>query len=81
MERIEALRYAIRVLEKRQAMMSEDGRRMKPLEQREKEFFELEDAIIQLKALCQALQSELVRKSIAEWDMAIAESVEPEMRL
>lgn len=81
MEKIEALRYAIRVLEKRQAMMSEDGRRMKPLEQREKEFFELEDAIIQLKALCQALQSELVRKSIAEWDMAIAESVEPEMRL
>jgi len=81
MQKIEALRYAIRVLEKKQAMMSVDGKRMKPLEGREQDFFEMEDAIIQLKALCQAMQSELVRKSIAEWDMAIAESVEPEMRL
>jgi len=81
MEKIAALRYAIRVLEKKQAMMSVDGKRLQPLDQYGKEFYELEDAIIQLKALCQAMQSELVRKSIAEWDMAIAESVEPEMRL
>ena len=81
MEKIEALRYAIRMMERKQMLISVDGRRMTPLEKREEEFYELEDAIIQLKALCQAIQSDMVRKSIAEWDMIVAESVEPEMRL
>ena len=81
MEKIEALRCAIRMMERKQELISVDGRRMTPLKHREKEFFELEDAIIQLKALTQAIQSEMVKKSIAEWDMIVAESEEPEMRL
>ena len=81
MEKIEALRFAISALEKKQAAISEGARRMIPLKGSEDEFFRIENALIQLRALCQALQSEMVRKSITEWDMAIAESVEPEMRL
>jgi len=81
MEKIEAMRFAIKELENKQAAVSIGRKRMEPTPGCEAIFWKLEDALIQLKAICQALQSELVRKSIAEWDQTIEESVEPEMRL
>ena len=81
MTRIEAIRFAIRRLEKEQAMVSVDHKRMKPIEGSEDLYWQLEEALIQLKATAQAMQAEGVRKSLAEWDESIAEAVEPEMRL
>ena len=81
MTRIEAVRFAIRRLEKEQAAVSVDHKRMNPIKGSEELFWELEEALVQLKATCQAMQAEGVRKSLAEWDESIAEAVEPEMRL
>ena len=58
-----------------------NGERFTPLPGSEDQFERLEQCIIQLKAICQAMQSEGVRKSLAEWDDKILTHQEPEMRL
>ena len=71
MTSIEALRYAIQELEIKQRRISVGGKRFTPLPGSEDQFERLEQCIVQLKAVCQAMQSEGVRKSIAEWDERI----------
>jgi len=81
MTSIDALRFAIQELEIKQRRISVGGKRFTPLPGSEDQFERLEQCIIQLKAICQAMQSEGVRKSLAEWDDKILTHQEPEMRL
>ena len=73
MEKIEAMRFAIKEMENKQAAVSIGRKRMDPTPGCEELFWKLDEAIIQLKAICQAIQAESVRKSIAEWQMEIME--------
>lgn len=71
MTRIEALRFAIQELEKKRRVVSKNRMGMIPLDGLEEQFDRINDAILSLKEVCQAMQAEGVRKSIAEWQMDV----------
>ena len=74
MTRIEALRFAIQELEKKRRVVSKNRMGMIPLDGLEEQFDRINDAILSLKEVCQAMQAEGVRKSIAEWQMDVKEN-------
>ena len=76
MTRIEAMRIAIEALEKDRRVCSKNRMGLIPLEGAEEQYERINDAILSLKEICQALQSELVRRSIAVWREE--EKAEPE---
>lgn len=71
MTRIEAVRFAITELEKKRRLCSKDQVGLQPLKGMEEEHAKYCDAILSLKEVCQAMQAEGVRKSIAEWQMDV----------
>ena len=74
MTRIEALRFARQELEKKRRVVSKNRMGMIPLDGLEEQFDRINDAILSLKEVCQAMQAEGVRKSIAEWQMDVKEN-------
>ena len=74
MTRIEALRFAIQELEKKRRVVSKNRMGMIPLDGLEEQFDRINDAILSLKEVCQAMQAEGVRKSIAEWQLDAMEN-------
>ena len=71
MTRIEAVRFAITELEKKRRLCSKDQVGLQPLKGMEEDHAKICDAILSLKEICQALQAEGVKKSIAEWQMDV----------
>ena len=82
MTRIEALREAIRDEENRRRLYSADQVGLRPLKGAEKEHERACEIISGLKEICQAMQSEIVRRSIAVWQedlMTDADAVKRQM--
>ena len=76
MTRLMALRIAISEMEKKRRAASRDGRGMFPAEDMEDEFRRADETVLALKEICQALQAESVKKSIAKWQMDLIEDPE-----
>ena len=76
MTRIEAVREAIRVMEKKRREASADRTSMKAAEGMEEEYERANETVLALKEICQALQAESVKKSIAKWQMDLIEDPE-----
>jgi len=76
MTRMEAIRLAIEELEKQRRICSKNRQGLIPLDGMEEQFTRLDSAIHELKEICQALQAECVKRSIAVWQEKIME--EPE---
>ena len=74
MTRIEAVRIAIRELEKKRRLYSRDQVGLTPLKGAEKEHAEICECIAGMKEICQAMQDEGVKKSIAAWQMDVMEN-------
>ena len=82
MTRIEAMRFAIQELEKKRRVLTKNRQGLIPLEGLEEQFERINDAILSLKEICQALQAEIVQRSIAVWreeELAEPEGVQMEM--
>ena len=73
MTRMEAIRLAIEELEKQRRICSKHRQGMMPLDGMEEQFMRLDSAIHELKEVCQALQAECVKRSIAVWQEKIME--------
>lgn len=73
MTRIEAVRFAIQEIEKERRSVTKNQAGLIPLEGMEEQFERLNDAILSLKEIAQALQSEIVKRSIAVWHEEIHE--------
>lgn len=71
MTRIEAVRIAIEELERQRRIFSKDRIGLQPQPGGEEIFYKMDAAIREMKELCQALQTEGVRKSIAAWQQDI----------
>ena len=76
MTRIEAVRFAIQELEKKRRVLSKNRQGLIPLEGLEEQYDRINDAILCMKEICQALQAEIVKRSIAAWQEKIM--VEPD---
>ena len=76
MTRIEAVRFAIELMEKERRIFSENCMGLKAAKGAEAEFGKLDDAIQEMKKICQVLQVESVKRSIAAWQHDLME--EPE---
>ena len=77
MTRIEAVRFAIEILEKERRIFSENCMGLKAAKGGEEEFGKLDDAIQEMKKVCQVLQVESVKRSIAAWQHDLME--EPDL--
>jgi len=71
--RIDAVRYAITELEKKRRVLSSDQVGLRPLKGAEEDHRKVCEAILSLKEICQALQAECVKRSIAVWQEEIME--------
>ena len=71
MTKIEAVRFAIAELEKKRRLYSSDQVGLRPLKGMEEQHEKVCGALARLKELCQALQEEGVRRSIAAWQQDI----------
>lgn len=76
MTRLMALRIAISELEKKRRAASAKGDGLYAAEEMEEEFNRADEAVLALKEICQALQSESVKKSIAAWQKELIEDPE-----
>lgn len=76
MTRIEAVREAIREMEKKRRAVSVNHAGMKAEEGMEEEYERANEAVLALKEICQALQVEGVKKSIAQWQRDLIEDPE-----
>lgn len=77
MTRIEAMREAIRVMEKERRIYSIRCEGLKPAPGGEEQFHKYDDIIKRLKEVCQVLQVESVKRSIAAWQHDLME--EPDL--
>jgi hypothetical protein len=68
---MEAVRITIEEMEKKRRVCSVRREGLIPLEGAEEEFCKWDSVIHELKGLCQALQAEGVRRSIAAWQEEI----------
>lgn len=73
MTRIEAVRFAIQELEKKRRVVTKGRMGLIPLDGMEEQFNRINDAILSLKEICQAIQAEGVKRSIAVWQDEIKE--------
>ena len=76
MTRLMALRIAIGEMEKKRRAASRDGRGLFPAEDMEDEFRRADETVLALKEICQAMQCEGVKKSIAAWQKDLMEDPE-----
>ena len=76
MTRIEAVRVAIEEMKKQRIKCSKDKIGIMPLEGQEERYYQLDDALRELEEICQALQEEGVKRSIAAWQEKIIEDPE-----
>lgn len=79
MTKLEAIREAIAEQEKRRRVFSKDGNGLIPQDGWEEDFQRADEIIKGLDEICQALQAECVRKSIAEWQKDLIENPEAAM--
>jgi len=78
MTRLEAMRIAIAEMEKQRRLCSDDLHGLIPLEGFEADYYHWDSVIKELKEVCQALQAEDVKRSIAAWQMDIMSGKEPD---
>lgn len=74
MNRIEAIRMAIKEMEKKRRLYSADQVGLRPLKGAEKDHAEVCECIAELKEICRAMQDEGVKRSIAAWQTDVMEN-------
>ena len=76
MTRLQALRTAITEMEKKRRGYSARGDGMTPMPGMEDEFRKADETVLALKEICQVMQVEGVKKSIAAWQKDLMEDPE-----
>ena len=79
MTKLSALRMAIEALEREKKMISHSM--LVPIKGMEKEYNDIDSALRQLRDIAQGLQTEPVRRALADWQKELMADPEPKMKL
>ena len=80
MTKLEAVRSAIADMERKRRVYSKDRQGLIPVKGMEEEYQRVDETIRALKDVCQALQAEGVKASIAAWQQDLIEKPEETIR-